>query len=138
MTRGGTLISISVQPIIHSLTAGDGPFSLWILNSDLTLAEFEAYLETNGPLFPDDTTSSERASRGKKIRYLGIIAPVGNGTVAVPTELIKNQAMAGLRWSEAGEGAGLSLVLYNLGKALTTGSSFISKSQHFVRWTPGG
>ncbi len=136
MTRGGAVISLSGVAVVHSLTAGDGPFSLWLCQQSLSLTLFEEYLEQNGPLFPTETANAERVQRGKQVRYLGMVVPVGNGEVAALS--LKNQAMSGLRWTEGGEGGGLQLCLYNTGKTLTTGSTFLWHGQHFVRWAPGG
>ena len=135
-TRGGSLISTTVQAAVTSLTPGDGPFALYIKSNDLSSAEFEAYLELNGPVSPDDTTADEVSTRGRKARYIGLIVPFGNGGVAALD--VKNMAMSGLRFTESGEGGGLNYFLYNLGRDLTTGSSFNLTAQDFVRWNRSG
>ncbi len=134
MTRGGYMISLRLQAAIQSLSAGDGPHSLWLVNQDLTLAEFEAYLEIQGPLHPNDTTKVETATRGRKLRYLGMLTPVGNGTVSVLS--LKDVSVSGLKWSE--ETAGWRLIIYNEGRAMTTGATFSGSLQAFVKWNQGG
>ena len=134
MTRGGTLLSLRIQAAIQTLSAGDGPHSLWVVNADLTLAEFEEYLEIQGPIHPDDTTNVERASRGKKVRIVGFLSPVGDGTVS--TLIVQNLSMSGLRWSE--ESAGLAYICYNEGKAMTAGASLSGSAQWFVEWNRSG
>lgn len=134
MTRGGRMLSLKMQVAWHSITPTDSPIALWLVNADLSLAEFEAYLETSGPVFPDDTTPAEIATRGKKVRYLGILVPQGDGSVAGFD--IVDRKMSGFQWSE--EAAGWQLVAYNLGTALSTGSVLRVLQQTFVEWTPGG
>ncbi len=135
MTRGGGILSIRGTASVHSLTAGDGPFLFGIMNKDLTQNELEEYLELNGPVHPDDTTAVETTSRGKKIRSLGIIFPLGNGTVAA-LQYLKDVSLSGLRFSE--EAAGFSFWIYNLGGSLTTGSFLTIVMQLFLRWNRSG
>ncbi len=135
-TRGGSCISISVQASILAMTAGDGPHALYLKKTDVSRAEFEAYIELNGPLSPEDTTASEVATRGARIRYIDMLLPCGNGTVSALS--VKNMAMSGLRWSETSEGGGLNFALYNLGQSMSTGSSFNVTAQLFVRWNRSG
>ncbi len=134
MTRGGALLSIRGSITIFGLTAGDGPWAIYILNADLSSAEFEAYLETLGPVHPDDTTAVEVASRGRKIRYLGLLVPSGNGTVGGLA--LKDVSLSGLRFSE--EAAGWQYAIYNLGAAMQTGASWTIRASNFVRWNKGG
>ena len=109
---------------------------MYIKSNDLSSAEFEAYLELNGPVSPDDTTAHEVSTRGRKARLLGLILPFGAGSGAAL--LVQNKAMSGLRFTEGGEGGGLNYFLYNLGRDLTTGSSFNLTAQDFVRWNKSG
>ncbi len=136
MTRGGRILSLRLQAAIQVLTAGDGPHSLWLLTSDLSLAEFEAYLELNGPVTPSDITASEVASRGKYVRYLGMLIPSGNGTIAALS--LKDVSMSGLKWSEEGEAGGFQFCVYNEGQAMTTGAICRISAQNFVEWNASG
>ena len=104
------------------------------MNVDLSLAELEEYLETDGPLHPDDTTAVEVSSRGRKIRQLGVIVPQGDGSVGGIH--FSDKALSGLRFSE--EAGGWSWWLYNLGKAMSTGAIWKNTLQVFVRWNRGG
>ncbi len=115
---------------VRSLTAGDGPFLVGIASKSLTLVQLEEYLETNGPVFEEDTNNVERATRGKNIRTLGTIVPQGSGQCGALW--LDNKSLAGLRFSE--ESAGWNNWVYNLGPAMTTGSTFGIALQHFVRW----
>lgn len=134
MTRGGTALSVRGPVTIHSLTAGDGPFLLGQYNADLSDAEVEAYIEQNGPTHPDDTIEVAIADRGRKIRFLGMLVPSGNGTICA--KYLADEALKGLRFSE--EAGGWKFFLYNTGKAMTTGATWIMHPKTFVRWNQGG
>lgn len=131
------MLSIRGAYAVHSLTAGDGPWLVGVMNSDLSLAELEAYLELGGPLSPAKQAESEITSRGKVIRQLGLLVPAGNGTVAgMP---LADQSLKGLRFSEADETTtGWSHWLYNISAAMTTGATWQQVTSAFVRWNPSG
>ncbi len=135
MTRGGRLISLRMASIVHTLTAGDGPFLYGISDKSLSLAELEAFLEQNGPVTPSDKVAMELQSRGKVVRTLGIIAPVAAGLTAV-TPYLKNESVSGLRFTE--EEAGWNYWIWNMGPALTAGSTWQSQVQSFVEFQESG
>ena len=124
------MLSIRGAVGIRGLTAADGPWLFGLMNKDLSLAELEAYLEAGGPVFEDNTTGVEIASRGKKIRTLGTLQPQGDGTTA--SLFLDNVSLQGLRFSE--EAAGWSYWLYNLGAAMQTGAQWQVPTQIFIRW----
>ncbi len=134
MTRGGAVLSSRGFTAISDLTAGDGPFALYLVDKRLSLGQFEAYLEANGPVSPDVTAQAELATRGKYVRTIGMVVPSGDGTQA--SLAWPDMSHKGLRYSE--ENAGWQHILYNMGKALTTGSTWFLKSTQFVRWNPSG
>ncbi len=134
MTRGGRLLSVSGQIAWRSGTASDGPFAVWLVENGLTLTTFEEYLELTGPVQPRDVANSEIATRGKIVRYLGLLVPRGDGTTA-GLDLV-NKGMAGLAFNE--ENAGFSLIIYNLGNTVDTGSIVRAFLQCFVEWNPSG
>ncbi len=136
MTRGGRILSLRLQAAIQALTAGDGPHSLWLLSSDFSLAEFEAYVELNGPVTPSDKTAQEVSTRGRSIRYLGLLVPVGNDAVSALS--LKDVSMSGFQWSEEGEAGGFQYCVYNEGKAMTTGAICRISTQNFVEWNASG
>ncbi len=121
---------------VHTLTAGDGPWLVGIMNTDLSLAELEAFLELGGPLTPNDITSVEVSSRGRAIRTLGVMQPTGDGTTA--SIYFANQSLGGLRFSESGEGAGWTYWLFNLGKAMSDLAVWLTQVQLFVRFNKSG
>ncbi len=130
LTHGTTLLSVRADLGIAGLTAGDGPFAVYLCSADLTLAELNEYLITNGPLTPSDITVGETASRGKYVRALGIISPSGDGQQAGLH--IDNTALSGLRIPE--DAGGYEFYLYNLGKSLTTGATCFIAASVFLRW----
>ncbi len=134
MTRGGKLQSFRGGSSIHGLTAGDGPHALYVSEKSLDLAQIQAYLDIEGPVTPDETASAELASRGSKMRLVGLLSPVGDGSVAMIE--IMNKTLSGLTFTE--EAAGWQYVLVNLGRAMTTGSTWVIHAQSFVRWNPSG
>ncbi len=133
VTRGGKILSTSINGGLNGFTAGEGPLLYGQMSSDLSLAELEAYLELEGPLSPTDIVSSEVASRGKHIRILG--------TLSTQRDWIDlaNHSMSGLKFSEAGEATGCwTSFIYNLGTALTTGAIVELLERAFVEWNPSG
>ncbi len=136
MTRGGRCLSVRGGIGIHTITPGDGPWIFGLVNGDFSLAELEEYLELNGPVTPNDTTAVERASRGAKVRTLGILRPSGDGSVAA--EYLADRSLSGFRFSESGEGPGWNWWLYNLGKAMSTGAIWNIQPQIFTQFNPSG
>jgi len=107
---------------------------LLIAEKGLSLALVEQYLEVNGPVSPDVVADAEKVSRGKSIRTLGVLQPMGDGSVA--SLFLDNISLKGLKFSE--ENAGWNWVLYNLGQSLSTGASWFSASQYFIEFNPSG
>ncbi len=134
MTRGGRLNSIRGGFSIHGLTPGDGPHVLYLTAKSLDLAQIQAYLDIEGPVTPDSVASSELASRGSQIRFLGLLVPRGAGSVA-SLELM-NKSLSGLKFTE--EAAGWQYCLVNIGKAMTTGATWVTHAQLFVEFNPSG
>ncbi len=124
------MISLTGLAAVDALTAGEGNFLYGISSADLSLAELEEYLELNGPLSESDIVGMERATRGKHLRVLGRLTPQGNGQQAA--DFLKNQTLSGLLIPE--DAGGFDFWIYNLGAALTTGSTFRVAMQAFARW----
>ncbi len=130
MTASGKILSLRGTLAISIMTAGDGPHEAYIMNKSISLTELEEYLEAQGPTGPEDTVNSERASRGRRIRYLGPMTPRGNGTVAVLSMM--NFSLSGLRFSAAKDG--WQWAVYNRGQQMTTGSVLRVRMTSFVQW----
>ncbi len=128
------MISAQIAATVTILTPGDGPFLFGIANKSLSLAELEEYLELDGPIEPTQVPQTERATRGKLIRTIGLIVPTGDGSVAYL--YADNRSLSGLRWNE--ESAGWNYWVYNRGQALTTGAILRVWTSLFVRWRKSG
>lgn len=81
ITEDFRMLKSRIRGSIINVTAGDGPFDLYLINGDFTLAQAEAAPETEGPLGPADRINQETAERF--VRYVGQFVPVGDGTVLV-------------------------------------------------------
>ncbi len=136
MTRGGSLLSVRGAHGIFGLTAGDGPWTFG-LAVNLTLVQLETYLENGGPTSPSETDKMEVATRGAKVRQLGVLRADGPGTNAVA--YMNNLPLKGLRFSESGEDdSGWDWWLYNLGPAMQTGATWNVQYSAFVEFNPSG
>ncbi len=140
VTRGGRLLSSTIQGGINAGTAGD-PHLIWgIMAGDFSLAELEEFLELDGPLTPDDKVAMERASRGRYIRSLGCLDPTPGS--AKSTIDLDNVPLKGLRFAEAGESspAGWDWWIYNISDttAMTTGAEVVFQARNFVDWNLSG
>ncbi len=135
MTRGGKIISATLQGGLRGITEGEGPIMWGIAQADLSDAEIEEFLELEGPLAPSQVTESEIASRGRRIRVLGTVG-IGHSSCVIN---MHNHKMSGLRFSEASETTnGWKWWVYNLGAALTTGSTLELFAKLFTQWNPSG
>jgi len=133
MTRGGKLLSVRGAASLFSLTAGDGPLIWGVAQKGLSVVQLEEYLEA-APVTPSAVDSVEKANRGARVRHLGVLVASADGTTA--SDFVDNVGLSGLKFSE--EEAGWNYWLYNLGKALTTGSSAGFALVFFVEFNPSG
>ncbi len=116
---------------IGTFVAGDGPLGLYLVDGDLSLAEFEEAIETVGPLGPNDSVSADRVERFNKL--FGLINFVEENSAAgamlnggMPVEKT-------IRWTFA-RAKGWNWIVYNFGGALTTGASIRLQCKHFGVW----
>ncbi len=128
MVTGGTLIATKTAFVVLSPDAFDGPFLVGIAAGVLSAAQIEAAIENQGPISPAHSTNTEVASRWRHIRVLGVIefdnAAAGSAGVLWVDEAIK------LAW--ATNDAGYQWFIYNLGPALSAGSTFEVTHKDFV------
>ncbi len=138
VTRGGRMLSTRGALAIHDLTPNDGPFLVGVGNADLTTAQLTEFLNIQGPLTPNDRLAVEKSGRGSIVRTLGVLQPMGDGSVC--SLYLPNQSLSGLRFSEAGEAAsgGWEWWIMNLGQALQTGADYDIAVQTFVEFNPSG
>ncbi len=114
-----------------TFAGGDGPLELYMIDGDLTLAEFEEAIETVGPVGPNDTVRAEQAERFYK--SFGLLN-------FVPENTAKGAMLNGglvvertIRWTFA-RSKGWQWVIYNHGTALTTGALIKLQCKHFGVW----
>ncbi len=130
MTLGGRMLSVRADIVIRTLTTGDGPLAIYLIDKSIDLAEFTEWKEAAGPVNPEDTTAVERASRGRRIRYLGATVASGVGTL---TQLsLRDLSLSGLRFTRVS--AGWNYVFYNVGVPMTTGAVAAVSDSIFLRW----
>ncbi len=114
-----------------TFASGDGPVALYIVDGDLSLAEFEASIELAGPVGPNDTIAADAAERWSmrigQIAFVpynvGIGAQLNRG---MPVEKV-------IRWTFA-RAKGWNWIAYNEGGALTTGGTINVRAKHFGVW----
>lgn len=137
MTRGGTMISTTVQAVVNLRDSNDGPYLFGVADKDLTAAEIEKYLALNGPVSPSDTIGAERASRGKKIRELGLIGSDGFDLISAgPTSLSLRNTKVRLAFRE--DTAGWNWWLRLLSPDISSGSNLRVYADSFVEFKPFG
>ncbi len=107
--------------------------TLYLADGDLTLAEVEEAIEANGPLGPNDIEKSERAMRpvfrvDDEFSQDGA-DPIATGAVNLASLISKINP----RWTFA-RTKSWNWVLYNLGEALTTGSTVRIAAKNFGVW----
>ncbi len=140
VTRGGRMLSSSIQGGFHGGTAGNPPLMWGVMNGEFTLAELEAFLELNGPNSPVLKAENEVASRGAFIRTLGVVSPDPGSAKGIVD--LMNIPLKGLKFSESGEGGdpGWDWWVYNVSaaKAFDTGGFFEIQCRNFVEWNPSG
>ncbi len=126
------MIKLELNASITSLTSGEGSgLKIGIADGDLTLAEIEEALETNGPLGPNDTVQAAIAER--MIILLGTI-DFETGTVGVfENEQGGHQMDKTIRWTFA-RTKGWNFFVYNMGGALTTGPNVRIVVKSFGVW----
>ncbi len=111
---------------------------LYMAEGDLTVAEAEINIETNGPVSMGDKIQQETATRW--VRRVGItVGPTVNETERV----FRNKYNGGLlelepRWTfrrrRTATTGGWNWVVYNDGVALTTGSTMHLLATHYGVW----
>lgn len=114
-----------------TFVAGDGPLLLYLVDGDFTLAEFEAAIETVGPVGPNDKVASAVVERFYK--FFGMLNFVEEN--AGPGALLNGGMVVEktIRWTFA-RSKGWNWILYNTGTALTTGATIKLQCKHFGVW----
>ncbi len=136
ITEDFRMLKNELLSFISGLTAGEG-LGLWlgIAQGGLTLSEIEGAIESNGPL--DDHNMSEEEVVLKPVWVIGRIEKLALSDV----EAIFVDAMTGSplitskhRWTYGDNASGWNYFVYNLGVALTSGSTIKLMGRSFGVW----
>ncbi len=130
---GYRMLKSEVICTISGVTAGElNGLALYLVDGDYSLAEFEASMESNGPLGPNDSVNLELAMRFMK--HMGAVVHSD-----VSTELIMVNSTGGPllesnpRWTFQ-RIKSWNWIAYNHGFAPTTGATLFVKAKNFGVW----
>ncbi len=134
MTQGGHLISTTLTALHRARDADDGPLLFGIADQQLSDAEVEEAIETEGPFFATQRVQNERASR--PVRVLGLIEALQPSVAAAIGRLFLKNASVKLSWTEGDSGGGWKYWVYNplASGDFVAGSQVDITAEHFVRW----
>ncbi len=127
-------LKTEVFAAITGLTAGEGVgLYLGLADGAFTAAEIEAAIESNGPLGPNETTEEELAER-----YMTMLGHLDVSDPASTEAIFKNENNGGMmtanpRWTFA-RTKSWNFFVYNIGAAITTGSSVNLRVKNFGVW----
>ncbi len=136
LLAGYRIIKTVWSATVIGLTVGEGVgLVLGIANNDLSAAEIEESLETNGPVNRGDRDREELAGRFTKIigesrditNGANVELPVVGPNGGAPVETI-------LRWSFPLGTGGWKWFIYNLGTGVTTGATVRIIATHYGVW----
>ncbi len=123
-------VSLTVTNVTGDEAVGLG---LYLVDGDLTLAEAEQAIETQGPLGPNDTVLAAQAMRSvfrvDEETFMAAADPVATG--ASNTALLIGKINP--RWTYS-RTKSWEWMVYNRGSALTTGSTAIIHAKNFGVW----
>ncbi len=133
------ILKTDLTCVITGLTAGEGNgLILYMAQGELSAAEQEANIETNGPVSSQDRTNAELAERW--VRRLAILS----GNTATNTErVMRNENNGGLlkfqpRWTfkrrRTASSGGWNWSIYNDGVTITTGATARILATHYGVW----
>ncbi len=130
------MLKNELRAVFVSSTAGDMVgMGIGIADGDLTTAQIEEAIETNGPLGPNDIVNAEEAMR--PVWMLGTFD--GRSDVAVAEKVMLDDLTGGavmtksVRWTFAAVKS-WNYFLYNGGTAPTTGASILIRAKSFGVW----
>lgn len=125
------MLKSEVYGNVEGLQTGEGRgLSLWLVDGDLTLAQFEEAIETEGPLGPNDPIPAAVSER-----FTHFVGAFGG---QVLTHLHDREANAPFctikpRWTFA-RAKSWNWIIYNIGPALTTGATVNLRVKNFGVW----
>ncbi len=128
------MLKSELMVTITGLTSGQGTgLNLYLVDGDFSLAEFEAAIEGNGPLGPNDAIQEPISERFEK--WCG---STENQSGSESELQVRNEDKGGLltvmpRWTFA-RTKSWNWILYNAGAVLTTGATVFVKAKSFGVW----
>lgn len=126
------MLKTEIYANIEGHSAGEARgLSLWLVDGDLTLAQFEEAIETEGPLGPNDPVQAEVSERF--ILFVG--AGGGGSTPAHVHNAEGNGHLCVLkpRWTFA-RTKSWNFIVYNIAPQLTTGATINLRVKNFGVW----
>ncbi len=114
-----------------TFSSGDGPIEIYLVDGDLSLAEFEESITGAGPLGPNDRISAERSERFSMLMGSIAFIPQNTGPGAMLNQGIPIEKV--IRWTFAPL-KGWNWIAFNRGSPLTTGSTLAVTAKHFGVW----
>ncbi len=128
------MLKSELTVVINSVTAGDLlGLALYLVDGDLSLAEAEAAIESNGPVGPNDSVAMAIAERFVKLvglvdhNELNTEVQLEDAATGAPMITVKPQ------WTFTTTKS-WNWMLYNKGAAPTTGASALLQAKSFGVW----
>lgn len=126
------MLKSEIYAVIEGIATDEGSgLSLWLVDGDLTLAQFEEAIETEGPLGPNDPVQAEVSERFTV--FVGAVVQdrtpvvIRDGHTNGPLCVVKP------RWTFA-RTKSWNFILYNIGPALTTGATINLRVKNYGVW----
>ncbi len=136
ITEDFRMLKSHITCILTALTAGEAQgLGLYLINGDLSLAEAEAKIETEGPVSRHDRIGAETAERFvRKVGFLGNnVDPASTTQVFLDVHTGAPMCTAKPRWT-FGHTTSWQWMIYNHGLTLTTGATAQLKVENFGVW----
>ncbi len=135
-TTAFRMLKVEGQAIVTAITPGEGiGMELWLVDGDLTLAEFEESIEFNGPLNKNDIVGADTVMR--PAFYAGSF----DGGVADTTLVLRDKKsnapgfVLNPRWTFNEDSKGWNWIIYNsTGSNLSTGATVRIHIRDFGVW----
>ncbi len=128
------MLKAEILATITGVTAGElNALALYLVDGDFTLAEFEASLESNGPVGPNDSVNAALAERWTK--FCGAVVHSDVSTALIFTDRDSGGSLLKImpRWTFQ-RVKSWNWILYNAGEAPTTGATMRLKAKCFGVW----
>lgn len=135
ITEDFRMLKSRLFAVLRGIAPGEGAgILLYMCNADLTAAEQEAAVETNGPLDRNDRIQQETAER--LVTLIGAVDQVaGADGICTFRDIVTNAPVLtpAMRWTFSNP-EGWDYFFYNAGKLVTTGGSIHVHATHFGVW----